>query len=170
MKGFSNMTDPKRRGILTSLSSAVRGEKADGPRVVRPPYNADPSLFQTLCPDCESKACAKVCEEEIIVIQDDGTPALDFSQKGCTFCDKCAEGCDADVLSDTSLNFISAKIEIDVLKCVAWHGVMCSSCKDPCLEDAIRFLGLFRPEIASDRCTGCGWCLPVCPTQAIEIK
>ena len=163
------MIDKERRGLVTSLSSAIKGEKADEVKIVRPPYAPDASLFQTLCPECESKACAKVCEEEIIVIRKDGTPELTFAQKGCTFCDRCAEACEPGVLSDKSLHFIDAKVEIDVLKCVAWHQVMCHSCKDPCIDDAIRFLGLFRPEIETERCTGCGWCLPVCPADAIKI-
>lgn len=47
---------------------------------------------------------------------------------------------------------------------------MCFSCKDPCLDDAIEFLGMFRPEIVTDKCTSCGFCLRACPTSAIEIK
>ncbi|WP_457597124.1 ferredoxin-type protein NapF [Hydrogenimonas sp.] len=162
------MVDPKRRELFTSLSSAVAG-KAEGPAPIRPPYAPDPALFQTLCVACESKPCVKACEEEIIVIGTDGTPRLDFSRRGCTFCEACADACEPGVLRDKTLNFIDAKVEIDVLKCVAWHQVMCSSCKEPCLEDAIAFLGLFRPEIVADRCTACGFCLAVCPTDAINI-
>ncbi len=47
---------------------------------------------------------------------------------------------------------------------------MCFSCKDPCLDDAIEFIGMFRPEIIDDKCTSCGFCIKACPTQAIEIK
>jgi len=163
------MIDEERRGLFASLSSALKQEKPERKPVIRPPYNSDPSLFHRICPDCIEKTCAKVCEEEIIVIHEDGTPELTFAQKGCTFCDRCAEACESGVLSDKSLHFIDAKVEIDVLKCVAWHQVMCHSCKDPCIDDAIRFLGLFRPEIETERCTGCGWCLPVCPADAIKI-
>ena len=147
----------------------VKKEEATA-SVVRPPYHRDASLFQTLCPQCDAKACATACEEEIIVIMDDGTPMLDFSKRGCTFCDRCSEVCDAGVLDDVTKTKIEAKFEIDMLKCIAWHQVMCSSCKDPCLEDAIVFLGLFRPEIDPDRCTACGWCVPVCPTNAIVFS
>ncbi|WP_201353675.1 ferredoxin-type protein NapF [Hydrogenimonas urashimensis] len=161
------MIDEERRGLFASLSSAIKKEKQREKPVVRPPYNTDPSLFYKLCPDCSDKRCAGVCEEEIIVIDERGTPTLDFSKNGCTFCDACADACDSGVLSDKTLNFVDTTVEIDVLKCVAWHQVLCSSCKDPCLENAIVFLGLFRPEIDMDRCTGCGWCRPVCPADAI---
>ncbi|BDY13631.1 ferredoxin-type protein NapF [Hydrogenimonas cancrithermarum] len=163
------MTDPKRRGVFASLSSAIKGKKERERPIVRPPYNNDANLFLKLCPECIEKPCAKVCEEDIIHIRDDGTPELSFQKRGCTFCDACLSACEANVLSDKTVNYIDAKVEIDVLKCIAWHQVMCSSCKDPCLEDAIVFLGLFRPEINMEKCTACSWCLSVCPTEAIEI-
>jgi len=47
---------------------------------------------------------------------------------------------------------------------------MCFSCKDPCMVDAIKFLGLFRAEIDNDICNGCGFCLSVCPTNAISFN
>ncbi len=163
------MVDEGRRGIFASLSSAIKGEKRDRKIPVRPPYNDDPDLFHRLCPECEEKPCARVCEEEIILIEDDGTPSLTFEKKGCTFCDACLEACEPGVLSDKRLHYVNAEVEIDVLKCMAWHQSICSSCKDPCLDDAIRFLGLFRPEISQESCTACGWCIPVCPTDAITI-
>jgi ferredoxin-type protein NapF len=45
---------------------------------------------------------------------------------------------------------------------------MCFSCKDPCLDDAIDFIAMFRPEINSN-CTSCGFCIKYCPVDAIEI-
>ncbi len=162
------MVDEGRRGIFASLSSALKGEKKESKAPIRPPYNTDRNLFHRLCPECIEKPCVKVCEEEIISIDAEGGPVLSFDKKGCTFCDACLEACEPGVLSDKTIHFIQAEIEIDVLKCMAWHGTICSSCKDPCLEDAIKFLGIFRPEIDKDRCTGCGWCLPVCPADAIH--
>jgi ferredoxin-type protein NapF len=163
------MIDEERRGLFASLSSALKQEKPEQKPVIRPPYNNDPSLFHRICPDCIEKQCSKVCEEEIIVIDESGSPTLNFSRKGCTFCDACADACDAGVLSDKTVHFVDATVEINVLKCIAWHQVMCSSCKEPCLDDAIAFIGLFRPEIDMTRCTACGWCIPVCPADAIEI-
>jgi ferredoxin-type protein NapF len=58
-------------------------------------------------------------------------------------------------------------------QCLALRGVICDSCRDICEEDAIRFTGLTQrvptPAILSARCTGCGECAPVCPSQAIHI-
>jgi len=163
------MIDEERRGLFASLSSAFKNEKTQKKAVIRPPYQSDLSLFYKLCPECTGKQCVEACEEEIIVIDEAGTPTLNFSERGCTFCDACSDACDAGVLSDKTLNFVNATVEINVLKCIAWHQVMCSSCKEPCMEDAIAFIGLFRPKIGMDRCTACGWCIPVCPADAIEI-
>jgi len=163
------MPDIERRRLFASVSSLLDNNKKEVTNTIYPPYCSDTSLFPRLCPQCLDKPCAKACEEEIIFIDENSIPTLNFAKRGCTFCDACADACTYDVLNDKTLTSIKADVEIDLLKCVAWHQTMCSSCKEPCLEDAIVFLGLFRPEIDSNKCTACGWCLSVCPTEAIKI-
>jgi len=63
---------------------------------------------------------------------------------------------------------INATFRIATQGCVAHHGVICFSCKEPCIDDAILFNGMFNPVIDMDRCTGCGFCVGRCPAQAIE--
>lgn len=139
--------------------------------MVRPPYGLNEFLFQSECVACESKACVASCDEQIIVIQEDGTPRLNFSKSGCTFCEACASVCEPNVLSlenrQTSEQ-INAIFRISIEGCVAHHGVICFSCKEPCIDDAILFNGMFSPVIDMDKCTGCGFCLGRCPTQAIS--
>ncbi|WP_456486120.1 ferredoxin-type protein NapF [Hydrogenimonas sp.] len=163
------MIDRKRRSLFAPLGALLGEQEATeiDSVAIRPPYNTDTSLFHMLCPSCEAKSCVKACEEEIISVDPSGIPTLDFSTRGCTFCGACADACTPGVLSDKTINCIQAKVEIDILKCIAWHGVLCSSCKDPCQDDAIAFLGLFRPEIEDAKCTACGWCAHVCPADAI---
>ena len=91
-----------------------------------------------------------------------------FSNSGCTYCDLCAISCQNGVLNIEDKKQIEAKIEIDILTCLSWQNTMCFSCKDPCLENAIDFLGMFRPTI-NQNCTSCGFCIKVCPTNAIKI-
>ena len=165
---FANMADIERRRLFASVSSVIN-KKREEKSSIYPPYCSDESLFLRFCPECSDKSCVKACEEEIIYIDKSGIPVLDFSEKGCTFCSACAESCENSVFNDKSASKINAVFEINVLKCVAWQNVMCSSCKDPCLEDAITFLGLFRPEIDMQKCTACGWCISVCPADAIEV-
>jgi ferredoxin-type protein NapF len=57
--------------------------------------------------------------------------------------------------------------------CVELRGVVCRRCGDSCHPRAIAFRiqtgGTAHPHLASERCTGCGDCLPVCPTNAITL-
>jgi len=156
----------QRRELFSSLAKPFK--KKEQERVIRPPYYKEDSLFLTNCVNCNTKDCSTVCEENIIRILEDGTPSLDFSASGCTYCDLCAEACTNKVLDIENKKQIKAKIEIDILACLAWHNTMCYSCKDPCLDNAIEFLGLFRPSI-NNSCTSCGFCIKACPTNAIKV-
>ena len=157
----------KRRELFSSLASSFNNKNEKQEKVIRPPYYQNEELFLKECIKCEG-LCANSCEVNIILIQDDKTPKLDFSNSGCTFCDECAKVCPSEVLKLEYKKNIDAKVEINVLECLSWNKTMCFSCKDPCLDDAIEFLGMFRPEI-KDNCTSCGFCLSRCPTDAIKI-
>ncbi len=58
--------------------------------------------------------------------------------------------------------------------CLAGAGIHCQSCGDACPEAAIRFRprlgGPPLPEVAPDRCTGCGDCAAVCPADAVTLQ
>ena len=156
----------KRRELFSSLvSSFKKDEKQE--KILRPPYHKNESIFFTNCKDCEG-LCATVCEENIIFIQEDFTPKLDLSFSGCTYGNECAIACPNEVLQVEHKKNINAKIEIDILNCLSWNKTMCFSCKDPCLDNAIDFLAMFRPSINSN-CTACGFCIKSCPTNAIKI-
>ncbi len=161
-----------RREFLTAWRKPLEKELSKEEWVVRPPYALDESLFQKGCEACESKACQSSCEEEIIVIKSDGTPILNFTKSGCTFCEACAKACESGVLSlDHQVpEQVNARFEIGVEACVAHSGVICFACKEPCIDDAILFNGMFNPVIDMDRCTGCGFCLSRCPTKAISYE
>ncbi|PHS34511.1 MAG: nitrate reductase [Sulfurovum sp.] len=161
-----------RRDFLNVWRKPLTHHREHLPLVVRPPYGFNESLFQSECVMCESKACVTSCDEEIIVIQDDGTPMINFAKGGCTFCEECANACEANILSlenkQTSQK-LNATFRISLEGCVAHHGVICFSCKEPCVDDAILFNGMFNPVIDMEKCTGCGFCLNRCPTQAIDF-
>ncbi|MDY0364475.1 MAG: ferredoxin-type protein NapF [Arcobacteraceae bacterium] len=160
--------DISKRELFGSLASKFGGKKEEQ-RSVRPPYFADENDFYKECLECDGK-CVTFCKEHIIIISEDKTPILDFSKSGCTYCDECALACDRDVLKLEYKSKIKARFSIDILKCLSWNQVMCFSCKDPCLDNAIKFLGMFRPEIKEDLCTNCGFCVKVCPSDAISWK
>ncbi|MGB1226554.1 MAG: ferredoxin-type protein NapF [Poseidonibacter sp.] len=156
----------ERRELFSSLASSFK-KKEKQEIILRPPYYKDEEVFFTNCIECDG-ICSTVCEENIIFIKDDKTPMLDLSSSGCTYCDECAIACPNEVLNLEDKKNINAKIQIDISSCLAWNQTMCFSCKDPCFDDAIDFLAMFRPEI-NDNCTSCGFCIKVCPTQAIKI-
>jgi len=156
-----------RRELFSSLTSSF---KEQDKIILRPPYYSDEADFHKYCIDCVDKPCINICEEQIIKLSDDGTVELDLTKSGCTYCDKCANICEADVLKIENISNINAKIEIDILKCLSWNSTMCFSCKEPCIDNAIAFIGLFRPEIISEKCTSCGFCISRCPVEAIKIS
>ncbi len=160
----------ERRELFSFLSSSLKGEEFVGKEIIiRPPYYKDINAFDTECLNCDGK-CATLCQEQIIIIGEDKTPRLDFSKSGCTYCDDCALACEYDVLHVEDKRTIDAGIRINESKCLSWQGVMCFSCKDPCLDDAIDFKAMFMPTINQEKCTSCGFCISRCPSDAIEIK
>jgi ferredoxin-type protein NapF len=160
----------RRRELFSFLSSSIKGEKRDKAiPIIRPPYFNDISAFDKECVNCDG-LCVTSCQEHIIIIAEDKTPRIDFSSSGCTYCDDCAIACQSDVLKIEYKNLIDLDININQKTCLSWQGVMCFSCKDPCLEDAIEFKAMFMPSIDLQKCTACGFCISRCPSLAIDIK
>ncbi|WP_295421654.1 ferredoxin-type protein NapF [Sulfurovum sp.] len=159
-----------RRDFLSSLRKPLAQNTEVSPLSVRPPYGLNESLFQSECVTCDSKACVASCDEKIILLSENGIPVLDFSKSGCTFCEACADVCEPNVLSLAhvhSAERLNATFQISTQACVAHHGVICFSCKEPCIDDAILFNGMFSPVIDDDKCSSCGFCLARCPADAI---
>ena len=141
--------------------------------IVRPPFVKNDKEFYNKCIECEDTPCILACEEEIIFIQEDTTPTINFEKRGCTFCEDCANACDRDVISLNNLynvNSLNISFQINTSSCIAHNDTICFSCKEPCVDDAILFNGLFNPIIDETKCTGCGFCYGRCPTKAIEFK
>jgi ferredoxin-type protein NapF len=136
---------------------------------IYPPYFNKKEDFLK-CIECESKDCLSACNEKIITIENE-IPVLNFTNSGCTFCDECANACKLDVLKiENKKEKINAEMIINPNKCVAWNQTICFSCQDICEENAIIYKGMFNPVIDLDKCTACGFCISVCPTNAIETK
>ncbi len=149
-----------RRQLLTGF---VKGKERS---FIRPPYTSVQTDFSP-CKECDAP-CVEVCEEGVLFRDGEGVPALSFEKRGCSYCGKCLEACPHGVISESSQT-IRAKVQIDPQRCSAWNGVLCFSCKEPCLDNAIKFNGLYKPLILPDRCTSCGFCVSVCPTGAIKV-
>ena len=162
----------ERRELFSFLSSSVKEglkEKKVETVVIRPPYFSDVNAFDIECQNCDA-LCATSCQEQIIIIGEDKTPRLDFSKSGCTYFNDCAVACVPDVLKIEDKKLIETRVEIGQTSCMSWDGVMCFSCKDPCLEDAIDFKAMFMPTIDQEKCTSCGFCISRCPSYAIGVS
>jgi len=157
------MSGAVRGGFFGAISQLFKEEST----VIRPPYAVVDTTFEA-CKTCAA-LCVNVCEEKIIRTDSQGVPFLDFSANGCSDCKKCLEACIPNVLNDPQ-RFVQAKAHISTMNCMSHHETICFSCKEPCLENAIVFEGMFRPIIIPDKCTGCGYCVSVCPSAAITLS
>lgn len=157
------MSDTTRRGFFSVISQLFKEESST---LIRPPYAAMDTTFEA-CKTCEAM-CVGVCEEKIIKRDAQGVPFLDFSHSGCSNCHKCLEACIPNVLNNPE-RFIQGKARISMMSCMSYHDTICFSCKEPCLDNAIVFEGMFRPIMIPDKCTGCGYCVSVCPSAAITL-
>lgn len=139
------------------------------PASVRPPGAKD-SGFEAECRDCV--ACHNECPEGIIAVDGDGRPWVDFARGACTFCGACVAACPTDALDISRVADWPWRAAIDET-CMSRSGISCRVCQDTCPESAIAFRlqtgGRAEPRIEVDQCTGCGACVPVCPSKAIAL-
>lgn len=150
----------------------LRGDFRKPSVSVRPPGAMNEAGFLEACSRCS--ACIEVCPEKIIKKDKRGYPVLDFSQGGCTFCQKCSEACEPGALQGFGKNITPWNTIADITdECLSRRGVNCRICEDICETRAIRFRlkpgGISQPEINMSSCTSCGFCISVCPSRAIRI-
>jgi len=167
---LSEPLNDQRREFFRKLSAPIRMAEKEfrQKRPPFPPYNNDPVLFELKCQKCNSP-CLEECTEEIIRLDKDLKPYLDFSISGCNFCLKCAEVCPENVLDENIPGIIYAEIYITQDNCIAWQGVVCNTCKMACKEDAVILQGVLKPVIDEQKCTHCGYCVVPCPVEAVSI-
>ncbi|MGD9717575.1 MAG: 4Fe-4S dicluster domain-containing protein [Sulfuricurvum sp.] len=156
-----------RRGFFASLASLAKPKEDKPFHPLLPGFISEKSHQ---CHTCETSSCQQVCEEGIVVREEGGSPYLDFSRRGCTFCGECIQACENDCFVAEPVERLEATVEIGILNCLAWNKTICRTCADVCNEKAIHFTGLFNPQIDPARCSACGFCIGVCPAYTISVK
>jgi len=156
-----------------SRRQLLRGDLNGDRSPIRPPWAIREPDFTSTCTRCG--ACIEVCPEHIVHAGDGGFPHVDFALGGCSFCADCLTACEPMALrADPERDcpwMLTAHIGDE---CLAFRGVICRSCGEACDEGAIRFRprvgSAAVPTLVTDGCTGCGYCVRVCPAQAVKIR
>ena len=149
---------------------------------IRMPWMLSNEAFTDQCTRCAK--CTEACPEQVIEKGDGGFPSVNFESGECTFCGDCVDVCPEPIFKDKEETPWNLKAVIAAGKsnhmavsfdgvCMAHQGVVCQSCKDVCDVRAISMAYKTAtpvPEISVDSCTGCGACVSVCPTSAIQMS
>lgn len=129
------------------------------------------SELSEVCTQCKQIPCISHCPENIITLNPDNLPTLDFSKSGCVFCGKCVDVCFEHNGEHGGFEIqreqTQVRMKISATSCLAWNKSICYSCKDVCPQE-IKYIGMFYPEILS--CNGCGLCISRCPSDAIKME
>lgn len=154
---------------LAARRNFLRGRNIDS-STLRPPWSIEESLFVDQCRRCN--ACIEQCETGLLKSGSGGFPEADYSNGFCTFCEKCVDACEHQVLVITETPW--QQLPEITIQCLAANKVFCRSCEESCELEAIRFQlkpgGIAQPQIDNDLCTACGECIAECPVQALNMK
>lgn len=150
----------------------LRGDFTGRTAALRPPWAQAEQEFIARCDRCGH--CVSACPTHILKRGRGGFPEVDFSAGECLFCADCVSSCQPGALVAAGRPAWQLRVRIDTEACLAYRGVECRSCSDPCEARAIRMRlqvgGAAIPEVNLSNCNGCGACYPVCPVQAIRIQ
>jgi ferredoxin-type protein NapF len=150
----------------------LRGSPTRSAPPVRPPWALVEEVFTSRCDRCGD--CVRACPERVIRLGSGGFPEMDFSARGCCLCGDCVSICGGkalagDPVADKPWDLVAQVGDA----CLARRGVVCRSCGEACSEGAVRFRlrvgGAAEPMLDEARCTGCGWCVGVCPVRAVRV-
>ncbi len=151
----------------------LRGDFSGRSAPLRPPWALAEAEFAARCDRCG--ACIDACPTHILRRARGDYPTVDFGFGECLFCGDCVEACGPGALQKQAGGTPwSLRASIDAERCLAYRGVECRSCVDPCEPRAIRMRlrvgGAALPELEQRHCRGCGACYAPCPVGAISLQ
>ncbi len=163
--------DHSRRGLLTGAFLSRKGREKT--KLRQQPLGPCPPWHQQVMENCQQcqQECVSACPQNIIHLHSSehvhaGTPWLNFSTTGCTFCGDCAEACPS--LDDVA-SAKKVKLQFAEQRCLTWNNVLCMSCIGKCNARALRLDERRRLILNNSLCTGCGMCVHSCPVKALSI-
>lgn len=163
--------DSERENVNTRTFHLQKSKEKSTLRFIfSPPWAVETKHFEALCDGCGE--CIAACENNILILNKNGCPQVDFSRGACTFCGACAESCPQEAFQyDPSCAPWNLHALINA-KCLIKNNVVCSTCAEQCDKEAIvisRIIDKDKAPRVTDLCDGCGACFSVCPVGAIEI-
>ena len=140
--------------------------------VLAPPWAVKAELFKKLCDGCGE--CLSHCEKNILILNKEGYPAVDFSRGSCSFCGACARNCPSDALRYDPLLPPWNLLAFITGRCLVHSRVLCSTCVEHCDKGAINLPKAIHqdqlPVVLAEKCNGCGACFSSCPVHAIAFE
>ena len=159
---MEQLVNLSRRNLLRGVSVSIVPP-------LRPPGAIAESLFTDKCTGCGD--CVKACPQGIVFRGSAGYPEVDLNKAECTFCEQCIDSCQEDALQHAVQPPWRWHLRLQD-NCLARQQVVCQTCGDVCVAEAIRFRPQLRsvatPQIDKDACTGCGACVAACPENALK--
>jgi ferredoxin-type protein NapF len=157
------MMDKNKRRWLSAFSSQ--------PPLTLLPWLKNTDQFFDRCTRCGE--CRVACPQKIITIGEGGFPSVDFTLDECTFCYQCASACPEPLF--TAKESVPWQLQADINQhCLALQNIECRSCQESCETAAITFYlevgKVAQPTITAEDCNGCGACVSICPTAAIQVS
>ncbi|WDD99996.1 ferredoxin-type protein NapF [Thalassomonas actiniarum] len=165
---MNRLENPARRRLF-------RGKLSHKPEQ-RLPWIISEAVFTSGCDQCQD--CIKSCETQIIVLDEQGFPKIDFSKGECTFCQQCIQSCEKPLFKPQAQIDSGLETPWPVTlginnKCLAKNEIYCRSCQDVCETRAITFryqdTSIAKPELNLDDCTQCGACIATCPQDSLSF-